>query len=778
MKSTRLKAPDVLKMIAELPQPVSWRQLVDQAGAVTPREITQLRQLLRGLERNGELTKAPDGSYIIAAAVESEVGMVEGRGRKLTVAGYPIASGQNLPLRVGDKVAYTLVADEVRIQDVVAFNPDPIAGVLQWEGRYPYVEAIGGLRGRIGLPEDPDASHGDTVSVQITGRDRRGVVGRVIERMERDNVLDEAISTALIAHQIPHEWPQAVTDAADRLPNSVHPDDFPKRRKITDMPLVTIDGETAKDFDDAVYAEQHKGGWRLVVAIADVAHYVKPDSPLDDEAVIRGTSVYFPERVVPMLPEAISNGLCSLKPEVARLALVCDMQVNRRGEVVEHDFFEAVIFSHARLTYTQVQAFLDNGTELPVAADYRADVNQSVKSLAQLFQAFSKAREKRGALDFPTHEGAIQIKHGRVSKITPVTRLAAHQLIEEAMIAANVCAARYLEACGLGGLYRVHEPPEAGKLEELRQALAYAGVRLAPGEIAPAQLQDALSNLPDTANSWLFGQLALRTMQQAIYTPNNVGHYGLALERYMHFTSPIRRYPDLVVHRLIKHQVAKRHQHKKLPPIPNPDEIQWLGETCSNNERRAESAGWMVDSWLKCDYLLDHMDETFTGIIATATDFGLFVELDGTFAQGLLHISNLGGDYFVFNARSQSLVGERNGRRFSMGDQIKVKIKHIEPAQGQIDLVLAEAGEDNKKRSSGKQSKDRQSKDRQSSGKQSSGKQNKDKQSKDKRSKDKQGTSKGKDDGGNKPASSEAGGKKSANRKPRKKRARKKPDQG
>ncbi|MEQ8693292.1 MAG: RNB domain-containing ribonuclease, partial [Pseudomonadales bacterium] len=347
MKSTRLKAPDVLKMIAELPQPVSWRQLVDQAGAVTPREITQLRQMLRGLERNGELTKAPDGSYIIAAAVESEVGMVEGRGRKLTVAGYPIASGQNLPLRVGDKVAYTLVADEVRIQDVVAFNPDPIAGVLQWEGRYPYVEAIGGLRGRIGLPEDPDASHGDTVSVEITGRDRRGVVGRVIERMERDNVLDEAISTALIAHQIPHEWPQAVTDAADRLPNSVHPDDFPKRRRITDMPLVTIDGETAKDFDDAVYAEQHKGGWRLVVAIADVAHYVKPDSPLDDEAVIRGTSVYFPERVVPMLPEAISNGLCSLKPEVARLALVCDMQVNRRGEVVEHDFFEAVIFSHA-----------------------------------------------------------------------------------------------------------------------------------------------------------------------------------------------------------------------------------------------------------------------------------------------------------------------------------------------------------------------------------------------------------------------------------------------
>ena len=563
MKSTRYRASAILELLADLPQPVAWRQLVDAAEAVQPREITQLRQMLRGLERTGEICKSADGGYYIERLEDALLGLVEGRGRKMTVANHPIANAQKLSLRAGDEVAFLITDGEARVQEVVAFNPDPIAGVLQWQGRQAYVEAIGALRGRVFLPENPDAQHGDTVSVQITGRDRRGLVGVVIERLEGKSVLDEAITTALVGHQIPHAWPEAVIEAASKLPKSVVTDRFPTRRDLTDLALITIDGETAQDFDDAVYVAKQKQGWRLVVAIADVAHYVKMGSVLDAEAVERGTSAYFPERVVPMLPATISNGLCSLRPQTPRLALVCDMQINRSGKVARYEFYEAVIYSHARLTYNQVQAFIDGKADLPEGGQSPAAIAKSVNALVQLFRAFSKARDQRGALDFPTHEGAIHIKRGRVKAITPVIRVLAHQLIEEAMIAANVAAAEYLEDCGLGGLYRVHEPPEQGKLEELRQALSYAGVRLQPGEIAPAQLQAALTKLPSTANSWLFGQLALRTMQQAVYTPRNNGHYGLALERYMHFTSPIRRYPDLVVHRLIKHQIAVQAKKQK-----------------------------------------------------------------------------------------------------------------------------------------------------------------------------------------------------------------------
>jgi ribonuclease R len=684
MKFKRYTAASVLKLIEGLEQPVNWRNLAIAAEAIAPKEITQLRQVLRGLERNGELNRSVDGGYLLEAPGDMQVATVQKRGRVFYVAGLEIEGGAKLSLRSGDEVGYVVAGELARVQEVVAFNPDPVAGVLQTDGRFPYVEAIGGMRGRISVSakDAAQAMHGETVSVQVTGRERHGLVGHILSKLAESDVLTEAISTALVAHQIPHEWPDAVFRAAEKLPKSVQTDQFPKRVDLTDLPLVTIDGETAKDFDDAVYAHKTDNGWRLVVAIADVAHYVKLGSALDSEAVVRGTSVYFPERVVPMLPEAISNGLCSLRPETPRLALVCDMTVTKGGAVAGHKFYEAVIYSHARLTYTEVQRYLDGGKKgaLDVADE---TITDSIKSLASLHRAFAKARDKRGALDFPTHEGVFQIEKGRIKKITPVERIAAHQLIEEAMIAANVCAAQFLEKSGLGGLYRVHEPPEHGRLEELRQALAYAGVRLAAGDVSPHQMQEALSKLPDSANKWLFGQLALRTMQQAIYTPNNNGHYGLALEHYMHFTSPIRRYPDLVVHRLIKAVLNKKSQG-----VPNADELVWLGETCSSNERRAESAGWMVDGWLKCDFLEPRIGETFRGTIATVTEFGLFVELEGYFVQGLVHISNLGGDYFVYHSRSQSLVGEKSGRRFSMGDSLEVVLEQVQPAQGQVDLVL------------------------------------------------------------------------------------------
>ena len=673
-----------MELIASLPQPVGWRDVVNAAEAISPRDITNLRKMLKGLERQGDLGKDAHGDYVLLASQEMCTGEVARNGRNLSVDGMPLDEGMNLSIRPGDQVSYRVSQGRVRIQEVLAYAATPVAGVARTAGKYPYVDLLGDFRGRVSIENDmPEISHGQTVAVKIVGRRGRNLVGEYLHVLEGESVLDQAIETTLLSHQIPYQWPDGVLKAVSKLPTTVQPGRFPQRKDLMDLPLVTIDGETAKDFDDAVFAERQGRGWRLVVAIADVAHYVKMASPLDDEAVLRGTSVYFPERVVPMLPEEISNGLCSLRPETPRLALVCDMRVSQVGKVTQHEFYEAVIYSHARLTYTQVQSFLDGGAELR-----DSKVAASVTELNRMFQAMTAAREARGALDFPTRESAMTISQGRVSSISVVKRVDAHRLIEEAMIAANVCAAEFLQNAGLSGLYRVHEPPDPMKLDELRQALAYAGVRLKAGDVQPGDLQAALSRLPATANLWLYGQMALRTMQQAVYTPDNQGHYGLALSHYMHFTSPIRRYPDLVVHRLIKAELAWREKRKP-PKTPDDNQLHWLGTETSSHERRAESAGWMVDAWLKCDFLSDRIGEKFQGTIATVTDFGLFVELEGYFVQGLVHVSNLGTDYFVFNARAQSLVGERSGRKFAMGDSLQVELKEVEPAQGRIDLLLA-----------------------------------------------------------------------------------------
>jgi len=399
--------------------------------------------------------------------------------------------------------------------------------------------------------------------------------------------------------------------------------------------------------------------------------------------------------------------------------------------VKSFDFCEAVIFSHARLTYDEVQEYLDNQTKLPVDGDDGPAVARSVKCLRQVYDAMRSAREKRGALDFATQEATLSLAEGRVASIEPVQRGTAHMLIEEAMIAANVCAALFLEANEQGALYRVHEPPDVQKLEELRQALAYAGVRLPAGVLSPAQLQHALTHLPDGANAWLYGQLALRSLQQAIYTPANQGHFGLALERYMHFTSPIRRYPDLVVHRAIKATLARKAQQNKTPSktirLPSPDQLQWLGERCSSTERRAESAGWLVDAWLKCDYLTSRVGDHFDGVIAAVTEFGLFVELSGYFVQGLVHISNLGSDFYQYQAGGLALVGERSGQRFMLGDALRVTIVDIDAPKGRIDLHLVDgarpaSGTHRAKRGgAGKQSTDRKN-DRKTQGSSTKGK--------------------------------------------------------
>ncbi len=699
--ANQLNAKMVLGIFEDHSESLSWKFLVAAVGATTPLQIKKLRQVLKGLVRTHELSLIDGHLYQRRHAVQTstqkkqlitqgEVTKVDGvlKVNRLSIAqakkGDPVA-------RAGDLVNYRVVANKAHVTGVIKYSELPVVGVLNLKGRSAVVEPLGrNFSGRMHLTERPtQAQHGDTVRAQIIGDNDRGLVGRFIEALPGTSVVQQAIESTLASLDIPTEWSEATIKATARLPKSVKRANFSQRQDLTDLPFVTIDGATAKDFDDAVFAQALGGrrGWRLVVAIADVSNYVKPGSALDDDAQTRTTSVYLPGFVVPMLPEAISNELCSLKAEVDRLALVCDMRIGANGEVREFDFYDAVICSHGRLTYEQVQAHLDYASALPVAPSKAKPVARSVASLAKLHAAFRSARARRGGLDFETREGVIELTDGHVTSVNRVQRLTAHQIIEEAMINANVCAARFIEGAEQCSLYRVHEAPDAMKLEELNQDLRSVGLRLPKGVPEPKVFKDLLDDLGQRANGWLYQQLVLRSMQQAVYTPKNQGHFGLGLERYMHFTSPIRRYPDLLVHRAIKAIIAA-----KVKRLPNLEQLEHFGERCSVNERRAESAGWTVEAWLKCDLLKQRIGENLNGTIAGVTEFGLFVEIDDYFVQGLLHISDLGADYFRFERSQQCLIGDRNGQRFTLGDPIQVLVAGVEPAQGKIDLRRVRQG--------------------------------------------------------------------------------------
>jgi ribonuclease R len=451
------------------------------------------------------------------------------------------------------------------------------------------------------------------------------------------------------------------------------------REDVTDIPLVTIDGEDARDFDDAVFCKPRpKGGWRLMVAIADVGHYVRLGSALDIEARDRGNSVYLPDRVVPMLPEALSNGLCSLRPQEHRLCMVCDMQVSELGKITSYRFYAALMFSRARLTYTQVAAFIDAGYQ-----GFEGEVSESLKALHQAYKALLAAREERGALDFDAPEQKLILENGLLERIEPVVRNDAHRLIEEAMISANVCAARFLEKHEALALYRVHEGPTPEKFDLLRQTLAYAGIRLSDEAPTTKTLQAVAAQIGDRPDKGLLETMILRSMMQARYSPKNLGHFGLALPRYMHFTSPIRRYADLVVHRAIAGVLNGDYA-----PQGGLEEI---GEHLSLTERRADEVSRGVADWLKCEFAAQFVGETFTGTVVAVTDFGVFIELDKIYIQGLLHVSNLGDDYFEFYPAAMSLVGERSGRRIKLGDKMQVILADVDVESRKIDLLVAGA---------------------------------------------------------------------------------------
>ena len=556
-------------------------------------------------------------------------------------------------------------------------------------------------------------------------------VGRVKEILGEIDDPGMEIEIAVRKFSVPHEFSEACIALARTLPEAVRPQDKLHRVDLTDVALVTIDGEDARDFDDAVYCEPAKigkgksatKGWRLLVAIADVSHYVENGSAIDVDAYDRATSVYFPRRVIPMLPEKLSNGLCSLNPEVERLCMVCDMMVTEDGEVSAYQFYPAVMWSHARFTYNEVAAILSN-TRGPEAAKRKERVND-LMNLHDVYRALLKSRGRRGAVDFETVETQIVCDEvGRIEKIVPRTRNDAHKLIEEAMLAANVCSADFIAQSKHAGLFRVHQGPTPEKKEILRNYLKVTGVGLTiSDDPSPGEFQAIANATKDRPDAQQIHSMLLRSMQQAIYTPVNEGHFGLAFEAYTHFTSPIRRYPDLLVHRVIKAILAKSKY--QLPVLPTPGEAhaklsrrlekglaarvaepglkpkkltqetqawQAAGMHCSANERRADEASRDVEAWLKCKYMREHLGEEFAGVVSSITSFGVFVTLEAMYVEGLVHITELGGEYYRFDEARQELRGERSGMRYAIGTKVLVQVSRVDLDGRRIDFRLVQEG--------------------------------------------------------------------------------------
>ena len=534
---------------------------------------------------------------------------------------------------------------------------------------------------------DMGAKPGQVVMVELTEQPSSHAhpMGKVVQILGNYADSGMEIEIALRKHKLPHEFSSAAISQAERIPKLVQPADYKGRIDLREMPLITIDGETARDFDDAVYAELLSSdkpslGWRLVVAIADVSFYVKPDDALDKEAFERGNSVYFPRRVIPMLPEALSNGLCSLNPDVERLCMVCDMEVDTAGIVQKYRFYPSVMRSKARMTYTKVAEMLQN-PDGDTAKEY-SHVMPHAQNLYSLFKLMLAQREKRGAIEFESTETMMIFDdNGKIERIVPTGRNDAHKIIEECMLAANVCAADFLHKNEHTALYRIHEGPTPEKLEALRTFMAEVGFGVTGGDKPRAKDYGKLMNLikarPDAQ---LLQTVLLRSMQQAVYSPDNVGHFGLAYEAYAHFTSPIRRYPDLLIHRGIKAVLSGEKYKAK----------DWnaLGVHCSMTERRADDATRDVTNWLKCYYMQDKIGEVYEGTIAGVTSFGLFVALDGLYVEGLVHVTELGNDYFNYDKARHEMLGERTAARYRLGDRLTVKVSRVDLETTKIDFTL------------------------------------------------------------------------------------------
>lgn len=543
------------------------------------------------------------------------------------------------------------------------------------------------------------ARQGQVVVVELLPNEDKAPAmrGRVLEVLGEKMDPGMEVQMALRSYEIPHEWPKAVEKAVAKIPETLQEQDYQDRVDLRDLPLVTIDGEDARDFDDAVYCEKKKtGGWRLWVAIADVSYYVRPDSALDREAYERGTSVYFPDQVIPMLPEKLSNGLCSLNPQVDRACLVCEMTISAAGRLSGYQFYPAVMHSHARLTYNKVAAILD-GDEL--LRERYAEQVPHLEELHRLYEGLKKSRAQRGGIELETQEIRFIFNAQRkIEQVVPLVRNDAHKMIEECMIQANVAAARFVEKHKAAILFRVHERPSTERLNTFRSFLNELGLTLTGGEEAQPEDYFALvEQIQEREDKDLIQTMLLRSMMQAVYQPDNIGHFGLALKSYAHFTSPIRRYPDLLLHRVIKYLLAKEKGNPAHRWTPNGgyhyqlDEMDTFGEHCSMTERRADEATREVADKLKCEFMQDHVGETHQGTVAAVTNFGLFVRLNELFIDGLVHVSQLGQDYFEYDAGRQMLIGRGSNKRYRIGDAIEVVVAAVNIEERKIDLMLAGA---------------------------------------------------------------------------------------
>ncbi|TMG85823.1 MAG: ribonuclease R [Betaproteobacteria bacterium] len=660
---------------------------------------------LAAMERDGQLMTNRKGALCVVAKLDLITGTIQGHpdGYGFLVpddgsADVFLAPAQMRMALHGDRVTVRTTGVDRRgrpegtIVDVLArANREVVGRLYEERGIWFLVAENKRISQDILVPPDlrGDAAPGQVVVAELmeqpsTHREALAKVVRVL-----GNYADPGmeIEIALRKHDLPHEFSTPAKRQAARLPSEVRSADRNGRLDLTNLPLVTIDGETARDFDDAVYCERTGKGFRLIVAIADVSHYVRDGDALDRDARERGTSVYFPRRVIPMLPEELSNELCSLKPAVDRLCMACEIAIDADGNISRYQLHPAVMHSRARLTYTQVWDWLSHPGETRTK-ESRA-LQPHLENLYALYKSLAAARARRGAIDFDTLELALEFDaQGKIERIVPVARNDAHKIIEECMLAANVCVAQYLAEQKHPALFRIHEGPTPEKLEALKEFLAGSGLSLSGGDTpTSADYAKLLSKIRDRPDVNLLQTVLLRSLQQAVYGPDNVGHFGLGYDAYTHFTSPIRRYPDLLIHRCVKACLAGARYRPSGASWPE------LGVHCSQTERRADEATRDVENWLKCYFMQDRVGETFSGTISGVTHFGLFVTLDGLNIDGLVHVTELGSDYFHFDAIRHALVGERTGKSFRLADRITVKVARVDLEQTKIDFVLADGAE-------------------------------------------------------------------------------------
>lgn len=700
----------LLSLIEHAKSPMTFKAILNALQYGDDKDLkTGVKRRLRAMENAGQIVFNKFKQYDIAPKSNVLTGRVighrDGYGFFAPDDGskdFYISSHEMKRVFHGDIVEAILMdrtdrkgRKEIRVLDVVQPRTAPIVGRFFVEHNIGFVVADDARikQDLMIIPEGrAGARHGQMVVVDIIQRPtkRSNAVGKVSEVLGDHMAPGMEIDIALREHDLPHQWSDSVLEEVSSLSDEVEESAKVGRVDLRDLPLVTIDGEDARDFDDAVYCEPKKsGGWRLWVAIADVSYYVRSGTALDDEAISRGNSVYFPSQVIPMLPEKLSNGLCSLNPDVDRLCMVCEMTISAAGKLSGSKFYPAVMRSHARFTYTKVAAILDGDAEL--IAQYQQQVPDLI-NLHQLYNALNYARVQRGAIAFETQESRFVFNSDRkIASIEPVVRNDAHKMIEECMILANVATAKFIEKHQKPGLFRVHDKPSEEKYQNFAKYLAELGIELPFKEQPePADYGAILDKVADRPDRELIQTMLLRSMKQAVYQSENLGHFGLALDSYSHYTSPIRRYPDLVVHRVIKailQSQESNHVNQGYKDYSE-EQVTELGEHCSMTERRADDATRDVADWLKCEYMQDHVGDVFTGVISTVTNFGLFVRLDDLHIEGLIHITSLGRDYYHFDDVRMCLTGENSGTKYRIGDLLEVQVSAVNLDEKKIDLVL------------------------------------------------------------------------------------------